>query len=116
MELSSPSPVVSCEYNPKEVSLVAGGCEAGQVCYWDDRRPARPAGQVSSASAHSQPVSRAIWVSSKTGTEFFTASSDGRVSPTLNEKYLNNNYQHRQHSQATRKILFAQRNYFSSVD
>ena len=37
LELGCPHHLVSCEYNPKENSLLAGGCYNGQVCYWDDR-------------------------------------------------------------------------------
>ena len=37
LELVCPNHLVSCEYNPKENSLLAGGCYNGQVCYWDDR-------------------------------------------------------------------------------
>ena len=81
--MESPSHLVSCEYNSREVALLAGGCYKGQVCYWDDRMSARPVGQVSSARAHSEPVCRTKWVSSKTGVEFFTASSDGCVSEAV---------------------------------
>ena len=37
LELGCPHHLVSCEYSPKENSLLAGGCYNGQVCYWDDR-------------------------------------------------------------------------------
>ena len=37
LELQCPNHLVSCEYSPKEASLLAGGCYNGQVCYWDDR-------------------------------------------------------------------------------
>ena len=83
LELLSPSQLVSCEYNPREVTLLAGGCHNGQVCYWDDRAGGRPVGVVGRASAHSGPVCSTKWVSSKTAAEFFTASSDGRVSGTV---------------------------------
>ena len=86
MELLSPSQLVSCEYNPREVNLLAGGCHNGQVCYWDCRAGGRPVGVVGRASAHSGPVSTTKWVSSKTAAEFFTAASDGRVSGTV---YIN---------------------------
>ena len=80
LELECPHHLVSCHYNPREVSLLAGGCYNGQVCYWDDRLGGKPAGEVSLSTAHTEPVFKTMWVSSKTGTEFFTASSDGRVS------------------------------------
>ena len=80
LELECPHHLVSCHYNPREVSLLAGGCYNGQVCYWDDRLGGKPVGEVSLTTAHTEPVFKTMWVSSKTGAEFFTASSDGRVS------------------------------------
>ena len=80
LELACPHHLVSCHYNPREVSLLAGGCYNGQVCYWDDRLGGKPVGEVSLTTAHTEPVFKTMWVSSKTGAEFFTASSDGRVS------------------------------------
>ena len=80
LELVCPHHLVSCHYNPRELSLLAGGCYNGQVCYWDDRLGGKPVGEVSLTAAHTEPVFKTMWVSSKTGSEFFTASSDGRVS------------------------------------
>ena len=38
LELVCPNHLVSCHYNPRDVSLLAGGCYNGQVCWWDDRK------------------------------------------------------------------------------
>ena len=87
---------MSCEYSPKENSLLAGGCYNGQVCYWDDRSVwvtfppsshnhhtdrtgGKPVGEIPLSAAHREPVFKTMWISSKTGSEFFTASSDGKV-------------------------------------
>ena len=91
-----PNHLVSCEYSPKENSLLAGGCYNGQVCYWDDRSVwvtfppsshnhhtdrtgGKPVGEIPLSAAHREPVFKTMWISSKTGSEFFTASSDGKV-------------------------------------
>ena len=36
-------------------------------------------GEIPLSAAHSEPVFKTMWISSKTGSEFFTASSDGKV-------------------------------------
>ena len=79
LELMTPNHLVSCQYNPKEASLIAGGCYNGQVLYWDERRGGKPVAEISLSHSHSEPVFKTIWTSSKTGSEFFTASSDGLV-------------------------------------
>ena len=40
----------------------------------------RPAGEIPLSVAHTEPVFKTMWIQSKTGSEFFTASSDGTVS------------------------------------
>ena len=36
-------------------------------------------GEIPLSAAHQEPVFKTMWISSKTGSEFFTASSDGTV-------------------------------------
>ena len=43
------------------------------------RRDGKPVGEISLSHGHAEPVFKTIWTSSKTGSEFFTASSDGTV-------------------------------------
>ena len=38
LSLYPPYHLVSCEFNPKDGHLLAGGCYNGQVCWWDDRK------------------------------------------------------------------------------
>ena len=44
------------------------------------RTGGRPVGEIPLSASHSEPVFKTMWISSKTGSEFFTASSDGTVS------------------------------------
>ena len=44
-----------------------------------DRTGGKPVGEIPLSSAHSEPVFKTMWISSKTGSEFFTASTDGFV-------------------------------------
>ena len=50
-----------------------------QVCWWDDRKGGKPEGEINLAVSHIEPVYKTMWISSKTATEFFTASTDGTV-------------------------------------
>ncbi|XP_023346915.1 dynein intermediate chain 3, ciliary [Eurytemora carolleeae] len=77
--LNPPFHVVSSEFSPRDVNLLAGGCYNGQVCWWDGRKGGKPEGEISLDNSHTEPVYKTKWVSSKTGTEFFTASTDGMV-------------------------------------
>ncbi|NWI59043.1 DYI3 protein, partial [Calyptomena viridis] len=73
------SPVVTLEYNPKDWYHLLGGCYNGQMVYWDTRKGGQPV-QVSPAErSHRDPVYGAIWLPSRTGTECFSASTDGQV-------------------------------------
>ena len=101
LELKPPHHLVSCEFNPKDGHLLAGGCYNGQVwtalsqpsftscclhyfqpmqvCWWDDRKGGKPEGEINLSVSHIEPVYKTMWISSKTGSEFFTASTDGTV-------------------------------------
>ena len=79
LELVPPNHLVSCEFNPKDGRLLAGGCYNGQVSWWDIRQGGQPQGEISLSSSHIEPVYKTMWILSKTGSEFFTASSDGTV-------------------------------------
>ena len=82
MELQPPQHLVSCEFNPKDGHLLAGGCYNGQVCWWDTRTGGKPDGEISLTESHIEPVYKTMWILSKTGSEFFTGSSDGTVGVT----------------------------------
>ncbi|KAL0217113.1 hypothetical protein RCL1_007596 [Eukaryota sp. TZLM3-RCL] len=75
--LDPPSPIVSLEYNPKDVHVIAGGCYNGLVSIWDTRR-GRNAAMVSSIEcSHLDPVYSVKWLQSKSACELLTGSTDG---------------------------------------
>lgn len=73
------SPLVSLEYNPKDVHVLAGGQYNGQISIWDLRRGTRPVETSPIEKGHRDPVYRTRFLQSKTGTEFFSCSTDGQV-------------------------------------
>ncbi|KAF4526460.1 hypothetical protein B566_EDAN014072, partial [Ephemera danica] len=73
------SSLVCLEYNAKEPHVLAGGMYDGRVACWDTRKGPEPAEASPLEPAHRDPVHRVLWLNSKTGTEFFSASSDGQV-------------------------------------
>ncbi|XP_055552003.1 dynein axonemal intermediate chain 2-like isoform X11 [Falco biarmicus] len=77
--LKPSSPLVSLEYNPKDSHVLVGGCYNGQMAYWDTRKGGLPMEVSTVEVSHRDPVYRAIWLQSKTGTECFSASTDGQV-------------------------------------
>ena len=51
------------------------------------RTGGRPVGEIPLSASHSEPVFKTMWISSKTGSEFFTASSDGTVRVALKRHF-----------------------------
>lgn len=47
--------------------------------YWDVRKGSQPVEMSPIEHSHRDPAYKAIWIQSKTGTECFSASSDGQV-------------------------------------
>eukprot|EP00055_Hartaetosiga_balthica_P003167 m.6732 g.6732 ORF g.6732 m.6732 type:complete len:576 (-) comp2646_c0_seq1:129-1856(-) len=79
LALTPSSPIVSIRYNPKDVHILLGGLYNGQVAIWDTRRGSRPTETSPVEQSHRDPVYAAEFLASKTGTEFFTTSTDGIV-------------------------------------
>ncbi|NXL83623.1 DNAI2 protein, partial [Alectura lathami] len=77
--LKPSSALVSLEYNPKDSHILVGGCYNGQLAYWDTRKGRLPVEVSTVEASHRDPVYGVIWLQSKTGTEFFSASTDGQV-------------------------------------
>ncbi|KAI9138568.1 WD40-repeat-containing domain protein [Paraphysoderma sedebokerense] len=73
------SPLVCLKYNPKDPHILVGGSYNGLVAYWDTRKGAYPVDSASIDKAHRDPVYNVAWVQSKTGSEFFSTSTDGQV-------------------------------------
>eukprot|EP01137_Pigoraptor_chileana_P008982 Opistho-2@56562 len=73
------SPLLCLEYNPKDPHILVGGSYNGLVSFWDTRKGSQPVDVSPIERSHRDPVYKALWISSKTGTEFFSASTDGQV-------------------------------------
>ncbi|KAJ3291402.1 Dynein intermediate chain 2, axonemal [Borealophlyctis nickersoniae] len=77
--LTPPSPLVSVKYNPKDPHVLVGGCYNGLIAYWDTRKGAFPVDTSAVEKSHRDPVYNLAWVQSKSGSEFFSVSTDGQV-------------------------------------
>ncbi|XP_037073881.1 dynein intermediate chain 3, ciliary-like [Pollicipes pollicipes] len=77
--MAPPDCLVSVEFNPKESFVLAGGTYRGRVCWFDRRRGPQPVEMSTLEASHRDPVYSTVWVNSKSGTELFTASTDGMV-------------------------------------
>lgn len=79
MTLSPSSPLVSIEYNMKDSHVLLGGQYNGQIAVWDTRKGSRPVEVSPIEKSHRDPVYRARYLATKTGTDAFSCSSDGQV-------------------------------------
>jgi dynein axonemal intermediate chain 2 len=79
MDIVPTSPLCCLEYNPKDPHLLVGGSYNGLVAYWDTRKGSHPVDTSLIERSHRDPVYNVRWVQSKTGTECFSASTDGQV-------------------------------------
>eukprot|EP00042_Codosiga_hollandica_P043770 m.420643 g.420643 ORF g.420643 m.420643 type:complete len:780 (-) comp56637_c0_seq4:151-2490(-) len=79
MTITPSSPLICVEYNPKDVHVLLAGCKNGQVAAWDTRKGSRPVETTPIKKSHRDPVYRARFIQSKTGTEAFSCSTDGHV-------------------------------------
>lgn len=52
------------------------------LAYWDTRRGGNPVETSALEQSHRDPVYKVIWLQSKTGTDAFSASTDGQVTGT----------------------------------
>ena len=53
------------------------------MCWWDVRKGGNPEGVIGLDHSHLDPVYKTIWMNAKTGTEFFTGSTDGTVGKSM---------------------------------
>ncbi|CAF1683368.1 unnamed protein product [Adineta ricciae] len=77
--LKSNSSLTTAEFNPKDTNQILAGCTNGQVCIFDLRKGSSSAEQSLREFSHHATVRNALWLQSKTGTEFFSASADGKI-------------------------------------
>ncbi|XP_076332791.1 dynein axonemal intermediate chain 2-like isoform X2 [Tachypleus tridentatus] len=75
-----PSASLLCvEYCPKDQNLLVSGCYNGQLALWDIRKGSTPVEVSPIENSHRDPVYSALWLHSKTNTDCFSASTDGRI-------------------------------------
>jgi len=85
VELLPSSPLCCLRYNPKSSDTLVGGSYNGLVTYYDLRKPNAPTGQCRPLEcsviekSHHDPVCDVFWVSSKTGHQCVSVSTDGQM-------------------------------------
>ncbi|XP_076390927.1 dynein axonemal intermediate chain 2-like [Megachile rotundata] len=79
MALDPFCPSVVCEFNPRDPSVLASGLKSGQVCNWDIRTGKKPVQTSHLLYSHRDYVNSVRWLTSKSNTEFFSASSGGQA-------------------------------------
>lgn len=81
----SPSPLCCLRYNPKSTDTLVGGCYNGLIVYFDLRKPNAVTGQCVPfatsliENSHHDPVYDVAWISSKTGHQCVSISTDGQM-------------------------------------
>lgn len=86
--LCPPSPLICLEYNPKDPTSLISGMLSGQVAAWDTRVEKDPVAISEREFCHRDYVNSVSWINSKSGTEFFSGSSDGQAIWYLLTDYL----------------------------
>lgn len=79
LNLKPPSPIICLEYNPKDATTLVSGFLSGQVGAWDTRVEKSLVAISEREVCHQEAVNSVLWINSKTGTEFFSGSFDGRI-------------------------------------
>ncbi|XP_063990949.1 dynein intermediate chain 3, ciliary-like [Diachasmimorpha longicaudata] len=79
MALKAVHPSVTIEFNPRDPSMLISGLMSGQVCNWDIRSGNTPIQISHPQYSHRNPTNCALWINSKTNTEFFSASTGGII-------------------------------------
>ncbi|XP_025269650.1 dynein intermediate chain 2, axonemal isoform X1 [Camponotus floridanus] len=72
-------PILTLEYNIKDNNVLVSGLATGQVACWDIRRGSEAVDISSVEFSHRDSCDKTLWINSKTGTEFFSASKDGQI-------------------------------------
>ena len=85
VELVPPSLLCCLRFNPKSTEVLIGGCYNGLITCFDLRKPNSPTGQCRPQetscieNSHHDPVSDIFWISSKTGHQCASVSTDGQM-------------------------------------
>ncbi|KAJ1445521.1 WD40-repeat-containing domain protein [Pelagophyceae sp. CCMP2097] len=81
-ELTPPSPLCCVRFNPKSTDTLVGGSYNGLVTFYDLRRAQHHGSPVESSvieKSHHDPIYDIFWVSSKTGNQCASVSTDGQM-------------------------------------
>lgn len=86
VELRPPSLLTCLRFNPKSTDTLVGGSYNGLITYYDLRKPGSLSGHCCAPletsaieKSHHDPVSDVFWVSSKTGHQCASVSTDGQM-------------------------------------
>lgn len=85
VELVPPSLLCCLRYNPKSTDVLVGGCYNGLITCFDLRKPNGAVGTCSPLESstveksHHDPISDVFWISSKTGHQCASVSTDGKM-------------------------------------
>lgn len=79
LALDPPSSCLCLEYNQKDPTSLVGGLFSGQVAAWDTRHGSSPVAASDREVGHRDAVASVLWINSKSGSEFFSGSSDDQV-------------------------------------
>ncbi|XP_013190497.2 dynein intermediate chain 3, ciliary [Amyelois transitella] len=79
LAIKPPQPLLDLIYNPRDQHTLIGGMMNGQVGWWDMRKGGDPVAVCPPHVAHRDLVRNVLFINSKTGAEFFSASPDGVV-------------------------------------
>ena len=85
VELRPPSPLCCLRFNPKSTDTLVAGSYNGLITYYDLRKPNAPTGLCLPhensiiEKSHHDPVSDVFWISSKTGHQCASISTDGQM-------------------------------------
>ncbi|ODN04326.1 Dynein intermediate chain 3, ciliary [Orchesella cincta] len=75
----APAQIVDVRYHPKDVHSICGALFTGQVATWDNRVGPNPQYMTPYEASHEDVCTSALWINSKTGTEFFSCGLDGKI-------------------------------------
>lgn len=77
MSLLPPCPMLDLQFSPRDENLLVGALVNGQVTAFDRRYSELPTGTCPPHVAHRDLVRKVVFISSKSGQEFFSAGPDG---------------------------------------
>ncbi|XP_063839163.1 dynein intermediate chain 3, ciliary-like [Ostrinia nubilalis] len=77
LAVTPPCTLLDLQYNPRDHNVLAGALVNGQVAVWDRRKGGPPVNTCPPHVAHRDLVRNVLFISSKSGQEFFSASPDG---------------------------------------